>query len=151
MQRTRIAVKLLVGVAVTAVSGCVSVEPQPGLAPRPGTSRPARDLAPQIARPPVRDTLEALPDPKPSAQASEPGSGAHSDTRRSGQRAPRQGEHPGGVLPRPRQAPGAVLVPVPVLPASPVTGTDVCALGRGYGGWPTGSTPSRICEDAYGH
>ncbi|WP_328890161.1 hypothetical protein [Streptomyces sp. NBC_00316] len=150
MQRTRIAVKLLVGVAVTAVSGCVSVEHQPGHAPRPETSRPARDLAPQIARPPVRDTLESLPDPKPSAQASETAPGALSDTRRTGQRT-RQGEHPGGVLPRPRQAPRVAPAPVPAMPASPVTGADVCALGRGYGGWPAGSTPSRICEDSYGH
>lgn len=148
VQRTRIAVQLLVGVAVTAVSGCVSVEPQPGLAPRPQTSRPVQDLAPQIVRPPVRDTLEALPDPKPSEAASGPAVGAPSETRRS---APQQGQHPGVIGRWRAHAPRAVPAPVPALPSSPATGSDVCALGRGYGDWPAGSPQSRICEDTYGH
>lgn len=151
VQRTRIAVQLLVGVAVTAVSGCVSVEPQPGLAPRPQTSRPVQDLAPQIVRPPVRDTLEALPDPKPSEAASGPAVGAPSETRRSAPRAPQQGQHPGVIGRWRAHAPRAVPAPVPGLPSSPATGSDVCALGRGYGGWPAGSPQSRICEDTYGH
>ncbi|MFF1834495.1 hypothetical protein ACFVXE_09875 [Streptomyces sp. NPDC058231] len=50
--------------------------------------------------------------------------------------------------PRARQAP-PVPAGAPELPASPVTGTDLCALGRGYGGWPAGSPESRICENAY--
>jgi hypothetical protein len=151
VQRTRIAVKLLVGVAVTAVSGCVSVEPQPGLAPRPATSRPVQDLAPQIIRPPVRDTLEALPDPKSSEAVSGPAAGAPSETRRRAPRAPQQRQHPGVTGHWPGHAPRAVPAPVPALPSSPATGTDVCALGRGYGGWPAGSPQSRICEDTYGH
>ncbi|MFF0289988.1 hypothetical protein [Streptomyces sp. NPDC005262] len=151
MQRTRIAVQLLVGVAVTAVSGCVSVEPQPGLAPRPQTSRTVQDLAPQIVRPPVRDTLEALPDPKPSEAASGPATGVPPETRRGAARAPRQRQHPGVTGPWSAHVPRAVPTQVPDLPSSPATGTDVCALGRGYGGWPAGSPQSRICEDTYGH
>ncbi|MFE7330658.1 hypothetical protein ACFU8W_38115 [Streptomyces sp. NPDC057565] len=147
MQRTSITVKLLVGVAVTAVTGCVSVEPRSGIAPRPETSRPVQDLAPQIVGPPVRDSLEAVPDPKPSPRASGRPAKAPSDTRRTSPRAPQQREHVG--VPRPRHAPPAaarVLNP----PTVPVTGTNVCALGRGYGGWSAGSPAARICEDTYG-
>ncbi|MFE7241344.1 hypothetical protein [Streptomyces sp. NPDC057580] len=148
MQRTSITVKLLVGVAVTAVTGCVSVEPRSGIAPRPETSRPVQDLAPQIVGPPVRDSLGAIPDPKPSPKASDRPAKAPSDTRHTAPRAPQQREHVG--VPRPRHAPptaARVLNP----PAAPVTGTNVCALGRGYGGWSAGSPEARICEDTYGH
>ncbi|WP_406379835.1 hypothetical protein [Streptomyces sp. NBC_01618] len=146
MQRTRITVKLLVCVAVTTLSGCVSVTPQPDVPPRPRNSSPARDLAPQIARPPVHDSLEAVPVPAPSAAASTP-AGAPPDTGRAAARTPRQRNSPGAA--RPRHAPPAVTAPVPALPA-PVAGTDVCALGRGYGHWPAGSPQSRICENTYG-
>ncbi|MFF2412177.1 hypothetical protein [Streptomyces sp. NPDC058092] len=149
MQRTRITAKLLVGVAVTTLSGCVSVTPQPDVPPRPRNSSPARYLAPQIARPPVHDSLEAVPLPAPSAAASTP-AGAPPDTGRAAARAPRQWNHPGAVQPRPRHAPPAVTATVPAPPA-PVTGTDICALGRGYGHWPAGSPQSRICENTYGH
>ncbi|MFD4763577.1 hypothetical protein ACFWOJ_33445 [Streptomyces sp. NPDC058439] len=148
MQRTRITVKLLVGLAVTTLSGCVSVTPQPDVPPRPRNGSPAQDLAPQIARPPVHDSLEAVPVPAPSAAASTP-AGAPPDTGRAAARAPRQRNHPGAARPRPRHAPPAVTAPVPALPAT-VTGTDVCTLGRGYGHWPAGSPQSRICENAYG-
>ncbi|MFG2632114.1 hypothetical protein [Streptomyces sp. NPDC048473] len=147
MQRTRITVKLLVGVAAATLSGCVSVAPQPDVPSRTGTNRPAQDLAPQIVRPPVHDSLGVVPAPDPSASA--PAPGAPPDTRHAAPRPPQQREHPGAAQPRPRQAPPAVTAPVPALPA-PVTGKDVCALGRGYGHWPAGSPESRICEKTYG-
>ncbi|MER6118510.1 hypothetical protein [Streptomyces sp. NPDC001743] len=146
MHRTRTTVKLLVGVAVTALSGCVSVPPQPSAPPRPESSRPAQDLAPQVVRPPVRDTLEALPEPKSSPSASRRTAHAPPATRREGPRPPRQ-PRPGQIRPQPRRA--APPVPAPALPA-PVTPADVCALGRGYGHWPAGSPQSRICDDTYG-
>ncbi|MFF8916940.1 hypothetical protein ACF08M_27385 [Streptomyces sp. NPDC015032] len=151
--------KLLVGVAVTTLSGCVSVTPQPDVPPLPGNSSPAQDLAPQIARPPVHDSLEAVPAPGPSASASAPTAGTPADTGRAAALAPRQGNHPGAARPRPRHAPPLVTVPAPAVPApavpapaapAPVTGTDVCALGRGYGHWPAGSPQSRICDNTYG-
>lgn len=154
MHRTSTTVKLLVAVAVTALSGCVSVQPRPSAPPPPSPGPTAQDLAPQIGRPPVRDVLEAIPDPKrstatrasrepaapPAARRSEP---------RAAPRAPRPRRVPGPALPRPprRAAPAA---PVPALPP-PVTGADVCALGRGYGHWPAGSPQSRICDHTYGH
>ncbi|GAA1344340.1 hypothetical protein GCM10009647_088660 [Streptomyces sanglieri] len=141
---------LLMGVAVTALSGCVSVQPQPDVPPRPRASGPAQDLAPQIVLPPVHDSLGAVPTPTPSASASA-SRRTHAtppDTRRSVPRAPRQQWHP--AAPRPHGTPPAAAVPAPALPA-PVAGADVCALGRGYGRWPAGSPQSRICDDTYGH
>ncbi|MEU1469092.1 hypothetical protein ABZ434_12845 [Streptomyces sp. NPDC005761] len=146
MHRTRTTVKLLVGVAVTALSGCVSVQPDPSAPTRPPSSRPAQDLAPQIVRPPVRDTLEALPDPKPSPPASRRAAPAPPAARRDGPPPPQQ-HRPRPARPQPRRA--APPAPAPALPA-PVTGADVCALGRGYGHWPAGSPQSRICDDTYG-
>ncbi|WP_326734897.1 hypothetical protein [Streptomyces sp. NBC_01022] len=146
MHRTRTTVSLLVGVAVAALSGCVSVQPQPSAPTRPESSRPAQELDPQIGRPPVRDTLEALPDPKPSASASRRAAPAPPAARRDGPRPPQQ-QRPGHSRPQPR--PAAPPVPAPALP-EPVTGADVCALGRGYGHWPAGSPQSRICDDTYG-
>ncbi|MEU1349230.1 hypothetical protein ACFYPA_22345 [Streptomyces sp. NPDC005775] len=141
MHRTRTTAKLLAGVAVTALSGCVSVQPQPSPPAPPESSRPAQHLAPQIVRPPVRDTLEALPDPKPSPSATPA-------ARRDGPRPPQQ-QRSGQSRPQPRRAGPPASVPVPAVPA-PVTGADVCALGRGYGHWPAGSPQSRICDDTYG-
>ncbi|TXS70377.1 hypothetical protein [Streptomyces sp. sk2.1] len=96
---------LVAGLAATALTGCVSVQPRPDAPARPGTGGPAQDLTPQTAQPPVHDSLEAVPASEPPAS--------------------------------------------PPLPA-PVAGTDVCALGRGYGHWPAGSPQSRICENTYG-
>ncbi|MGW8885398.1 hypothetical protein [Streptomyces sp. NPDC055749] len=153
MHRTRITAKLLVGVAVTAVSGCVSVEPHAGVPPRPESARPVQDVAPQIVEPPVRESLGALPDPAPSTSAAPPQ--APSGPGRATPRAPQQrgpAQAPARRAPHgapheaPRVPPAAVAVP----PAPPLTGTDVCALGRGYGGWPAGSAEARICEETYG-
>ncbi|MGP3637216.1 hypothetical protein ACTU45_28385 [Streptomyces sp. 24-1644] len=149
MHRTRITANLLVGVAVTAVSGCVSVEPQAAVPPRPETSRPVQDVAPQIVQPPVRESLESLPDPKPSTSATPPG--APSGPGRAEPRAPRQ-RGPAQASPRrvPHQAPRVPPAVVPAAPGAHLAGTDVCALGRGYGGWRAGSTEARICEETYG-
>lgn len=154
MHRTSTTVKFLVAVAVTALSGCVSVHPRPSAPPPPAPGPTAQDLTPQIGRPPVRDALEALPDPKPSTAAHGRTPAAPPAARRSEPRAvprapqpPRHGAGPARPRPPRRAVPAA---PVPALPP-PVTGTDVCALGRGYGHWPAGSPQSRICDHTYGH
>ncbi|MDK0518222.1 hypothetical protein [Streptomyces sp. ML-6] len=138
---------LVAGLAATSLTGCVSVQPRPDAPARPDTGGPAQDLAPQTARPPVHDSLEAVPASEspasPSPRAAPP------DTRRAAPGAPRRPRLPHVARPRPRQAPPAVIPPAPPLPA-PVAGTDVCALGRSYGHWPAGSPQSRICEHTYG-
>ncbi|MFI1933752.1 hypothetical protein [Streptomyces sp. NPDC020330] len=156
MQRTRIVAKLLVGLTVTAVSGCVSVEPRAVPPPYPGATGPAQDVAPQIVRPPAREALEAVPDPSPSAapppSPAPPVAGTPSDSRRTGQAGvsrPRGQADPPGSR-EPRRVRGVPSVTVPALPRVPGVGADVCALGRGYGGWPAGSPESRICSETYG-
>ncbi|WP_405901493.1 hypothetical protein OG242_03260 [Streptomyces sp. NBC_00727] len=143
--------KILACLAVAVLSGCVSVQPQPAAPPRPGADRPAHDVAPQTAGPPVHDTLEAAPKAKRSASASP--SAAHKPP--SVPPAARPGE-PGRARQRPERGPAPTLphriapaAPAPALPA-PGGATGVCALGRGYGHWPAGSPQSRICDRAYG-
>lgn len=152
VHRTGITATLLAGIAVTAVSGCVSVEPpRKTVAPRPGTSRPVQDVAPQIVQPPVLDSLEALPDPAASASAGR--AGAPSSARDDAPRTPRRRERADAPRPQaPRLPPRFPGGAGPVAPGAsvPVTGKDVCALGRGYGRWPAGSPQSRICDATYG-
>ncbi|MFH9610072.1 hypothetical protein [Streptomyces sp. NPDC017448] len=153
MQRTRITTKLLVGLAVTAVSGCVTVEPGAVPSPRPGVGGPVQDVAPQIVQPPAREALEAVPDPAPSPPAvrrsssAPPAAGSSTAPRRAGAFGSARPEPPHRRAPhRPRAEPP---VAVPALPRVP-GGADVCALGRGYGMWPAGSPQSRICSEVYG-
>ncbi|MGY3684135.1 hypothetical protein [Streptomyces sp. TE33382] len=162
MHRTRITAKLLVGMAVTAVSGCVSVEPPAELPPRPGSSSPVQDVTPQIVQPPAAHEAleslesESLPGPRPSPVASAPSSA-------SVHRAPAEVRRPAPLPPQLREAVESPKRWTPRLPprAQPPESravprppggspSDVCALGRGYGRWPAGSPQSRICERTYG-
>ncbi|MFY0513545.1 hypothetical protein ACOMD4_24630 [Streptomyces anulatus] len=156
MQRTRITANLLVGLTVTAISGCVSVEPRALPSPRPGATGPAQDVAPQIVQSPAREVLEAVPDPSPPAalpsSPAPPAVGSPSEAPRTGPAGasrPRERADPPGSR-TPRRATGVPSVTVPALPRVPAGGADVCALGRGYGGWPAGSPESRICSGTYG-
>ncbi|MFJ2223143.1 hypothetical protein ACIOFY_24270 [Streptomyces anulatus] len=156
MQRTRITATLLVGLTVTAVSGCVSVEPRALPSPPPGATGPAQDVAPQIVQSPAREVLEAVPDPSPPAalpsSPAPPASASPSEAPRTGPAGasrPRERADPPGSR-TPRRVTGVPSVTVPALPRVGAGGTDVCALGRGYGGWPAGSPESRICSGTYG-
>ncbi|MFE7138401.1 hypothetical protein ACFVAG_11685 [Streptomyces sp. NPDC057644] len=155
MQRNRITANLLVGLAVTAVSGCVSVAPGPVPSPRPEATGPAQDVAPQVVQPPAREALEVVPDPsRPPARPSStapPAADSPAEGRRTGPAGaarPRERADP----PRPRtplRVPGVPSVTAPALPRGPGGGADICALGRGYGGWPAGSPQARICSETY--
>ncbi|MFD3997734.1 hypothetical protein [Streptomyces sp. NPDC058583] len=67
MHGTRTTAKILVGAAVAALAGCVSVDtppPAPVPAPAAETVRPGQDVAPQIVEGPALEALEAaLPAP----------------------------------------------------------------------------------------
>ncbi|WP_030686301.1 hypothetical protein [Streptomyces globisporus] len=159
MHGTRTTAKILVGAAVAALAGCVSVDapptaPIPVPAPAPDTA-PAQDVAPQIVEGPAREALEAaLPAPPPSAAPrATPPAGQH-------QRAappPRpEKPHPDPVprqreRPRPAARPDRPVPPgLTELPRNPpVSRADVCDLGERYGGWDPGSTQARICHGAY--
>ncbi|MFG3396300.1 MULTISPECIES: hypothetical protein [Streptomyces] len=159
MQRTRITAKLLVGLAVTAVSGCVSVTPgtvSSPSAPGAGATGPAQDVAPQIVQPPAREGLEVVPDPsRPPARPASPAppaAGSPAEARRGGPagvaRPPERADPPQRRAPD--RAPRVPSVTVPALPRVPGGGLDVCVLGRGYGGWPANSPQARICSETYG-
>nr|WP_203709787.1 hypothetical protein [Streptomyces anulatus] len=146
----------MVGLTVTALSGCVSVEPRALPSPRPDATGPAQDVAPQIVQSPAREVLEAVPDPsRPAAlppSPAPPAVAAPSEAPRTGPAGasrPRERADPPGSR-TPRRVTGVPSVTVPALPRVGVGGTDVCALGRGYGGWPAGSPESRICSGTYG-
>ncbi|MFD6424018.1 hypothetical protein [Streptomyces sp. NPDC060198] len=147
MQRTRMTVAVLVGVAVATVSGCVTVNPGGPGAPPPAPNRPVQEVEPQIGQPPAREALDALPEASPSASAP-----AYPDP------APASGPHvepPGGAPPAaypPRRPPVTLpTLTVSGLPRVPASGKGVCALGRGIGGWSATSPQSKICDQAYGH
>ncbi|MFF0426602.1 hypothetical protein ACFYUJ_19605 [Streptomyces sp. NPDC004520] len=161
MHGTRTTVKILVGAAVAALAGCVSVDapptaPTPAPAPAADTVRPAQDVAPQIVDGPAREALEAaLPAPPPSAapRATHP-----AEPHRRTAAPPRpEAPHPDPVperreRPRPAARPDLPELPelrgLPVEP--PVSRADVCELGERYGGWVPGSDQARICHGAYG-
>ncbi|MFD6416262.1 hypothetical protein [Streptomyces sp. NPDC060194] len=163
MYRTRTTATLLMGLAVTAVSGCVGVNGPTDAAPRvrpseaAGAPRPANaDVPPRIVQAPALEALEMMPPtPPPSdrpARQPVPAAAAERDR-------PAAAPTPAPDRPAPSagaERPAARTAPPP--PAPPrVPGAeelrdlgDVCALGRRYGGWQPGSPESRICADTYG-
>ncbi|GAA3490727.1 hypothetical protein [Streptomyces cremeus] len=165
---TRTAATLLVGVAVSAVSGCVAAD-----ADRPGPPA-ARSSAAQQPRPPqlphmignggspgelveapVHEVLEAAllpseraPEPAAAPPASrEPRPRAADDEPRPPARratAPKTPTAPTEPVPRREPERGR-----PALPKLPTSAADVCALGADYGGWQPDSPQARICREAY--
>ncbi|MFG3662139.1 hypothetical protein [Streptomyces sp. NPDC047706] len=158
MHRTTTTATLLVTVALSAVSGCVTVQRGPATAvpapAQPSASRTDGRTGPQIAQAPAREALELTgPSPRPGTAAPGP---RHPATRapspvqrvpsRRAESAPRS-EAPRPEPRRPRQQPPAAVPDV-----SPTIGGtgDVCALGREYGGWRPDSPEAAICRQTYG-
>ncbi|MFF3751995.1 hypothetical protein ACFYYH_16300 [Streptomyces sp. NPDC002018] len=158
MQRTRSAVMVLLGVAVTAVSGCVTVEarPVPLSVPRPGPSSGAPGAGgaePQIVQAPAREALEAIiptrspePAPRTSPEPHRAAPERAAGPERPGSRpvpAPARKERPRAPheRPEPRRAPAP--------DRAPPTVADLCDLGETYGRWPTDSPQARICAQTY--
>ncbi|MFD3311464.1 hypothetical protein [Streptomyces sp. NPDC058694] len=157
MHRTATTATLLVTVAVSAVSGCVTVQRPlaPGAPSGPApSSEPLPDgrAEPQIVQAPAREALEMIgPSRRPSAPASTP--------RRTVPSAPAAAPAAPAAPPRraaadpPRhpepQRPERPAVPRQPRATAPVT-ADVCALGRQYGGWNPDSPQATICKDVYG-
>ncbi|MFD4316338.1 hypothetical protein [Streptomyces sp. NPDC058548] len=160
MHGTRTTAKILVGAAVAALAGCVSVDtppPAPVPAPAAETVRPGQDVAPQIVEGPALEALEAaLPAPPPSAA---PRATPSPEARRREAAPPRPEAPRPESVPRQRERPRPeTRPPLPELPAepaelpknAPVSRAEVCDLGRRYGGWAPDSDPSRICNGTYG-
>ncbi|MPY35578.1 hypothetical protein FNH09_31390 [Streptomyces adustus] len=154
MHRTTTLATLLVTVAVSGLTGCVTVQRPPAAGPSAAApastpeSRADGDPQSQVVQAPAREALERV-GPRQRSQSSAP--------------APRQAA-PRSLAPARRAQPDAV--PRPPRPQSrrphqprieipDVSGTvrgnpDLCALGRTYGGWRAGSPESAICEQTYG-
>ncbi|MCH5674585.1 hypothetical protein [Streptomyces gilvus] len=156
MHRTTTTATLLVTVAVTALSGCVTVQRPPlpvapAAAPsRPPAPRPDGEGEPQIVRAPAREALEMI-GPSRSAEPRTPE--RHRNPAREPApvdrpAAPRSQPRPAHPGPRHRQQPG---IEIPDVTRSVPTGqADVCALGKRYGGWRADSPESVICRQTYG-
>ncbi|MER5951626.1 hypothetical protein ABT127_36875 [Streptomyces sp. NPDC001904] len=154
MLRTTSSATLLLTAAAAAVtaataSGCVSVHAPPAPAvPTPSATAPAprpeghADDRP-LVQGPAREALQrSEPSPHRSPAAQRPAEPPRAPVRRA--------------VPAPRKAPDTVAPPHtraprierPAVPAPPKT--DVCALGRQYGGWSPDSPQATICKDTYG-
>ncbi|MFJ4879295.1 hypothetical protein ACIP93_29410 [Streptomyces sp. NPDC088745] len=166
---TRTAATLLVGVAVSAVSGCVAADadrPGPPAARSPAAQQPRPPQLPhmignggspgELVEAPVHEVLEAAllpseraPEPAAAPPASrEPRPRAADDEPRPPARraaAPKTPTAPPEPVPRREPERGR-----PALPKLPTSAADVCALGADYGGWQPDSPQARICREAYG-
>ncbi|WP_336115794.1 hypothetical protein [Streptomyces sp. PTD9-10] len=156
MHRTTTTTALLFTVAVSALSGCVTVPgpatpvPPPGTAPsQPSAPRPDGSAEPRVVQAPAREALEmAGPSkhPRPARATATP---------RRAPAAPPVTHRPSAppAHPRPHPRPDQPHEPHPGVPdvSQPVPkAPDVCALGRRYGGWRGDSPEAAICDQAYG-
>ncbi|WP_415939059.1 hypothetical protein [Streptomyces sp. 039-1] len=156
MHRTTTTATLLVTVAVTALSGCMTVQRPPASGPPTAPSgsavpQPGGRAEPQIVQAPAREALERVAPsgkPKPAAphrqRTAPPPAAAPAAPARPHQRHPRPAPPAAPHHSEPRSAAPRVSPDVP-------KNADVCALGRAYGGWKADSPEAVICSGTYGH
>ncbi|WP_435796922.1 hypothetical protein [Streptomyces flaveolus] len=162
VHRTTTTATLLVTVAVSALSGCTTVQPAsvPAGGAHPSAPRPDGPADPRAVQAPAREALEMIgPSPSPGRASDEP-------RRTARPTAPARSEPP-AARPEPRSRPARPEAPrrpggtsreprvdAPDVPRLTGGGTgtesDVCSLGRQYGGWRPGSPEAAICEQTYG-
>ncbi|MFI5687010.1 hypothetical protein [Streptomyces sp. NPDC051636] len=155
MHRTTTTAALLATVAVSALSGCVTVQHPPTPGPPPGTAppqasapRPDGSARPRDVQAPAREALDRA---GPSRHPEHPATTA--PRRPAAPPVPRQPSPP-AARPRPRphrKPPEQPRVVIPEVPQSPPRNSDVCALGKQYGGWRPDSPEATICDRTYGH
>ncbi|MFD5569195.1 hypothetical protein [Streptomyces cadmiisoli] len=151
MHRTTTTVTLLVTMAASALAGCATVHRPAGPAgpqTQSPATRPDGRTQPQIVQAPAREALERIGPsrhPRPTAPtapvtSSEPGRTAvPAPPKEAEPRAPREPSQPA-------RSPSAR---VPDTSGALRETTDVCALGRDYGGWRSDSPQAVICERTY--
>ncbi|USQ87063.1 hypothetical protein NFX46_27095 [Streptomyces phaeoluteigriseus] len=158
VQRTTTTATLLVTVAVSALAGCVTVQhppvPGPPAAPaHPSVPRADGRAGTQVVQAPAQEALEMVgPERGRDSKASAP-------PRRTAAPAPGQPPsahsrppgpaHPGPARPE-RRRPAQPFVEIPDVKEEVRGHTDVCTLGKKYGGWRAGSPEAVICEGTYG-
>ncbi|KUN85388.1 hypothetical protein AQJ64_11795 [Streptomyces griseoruber] len=147
--------------ALSALSGCVTVQrpPVPGppaaVPSPPSAPRPGADAEPQVVQAPAREALEMVGPARERAattlrQRHRPAPSAVPDGH-----APAYRAHPQHPRPRPAHPDPRRRVPrhvdVPDVETEIRRNTDVCALGRKYGGWRDDSPEALACRQVYGH
>jgi hypothetical protein len=153
MHRTTTTATLLVTVAVTALSGCVTVQRPPASGPPPAPAGPASPhpdgkAESQIVQAPAREALERVgPSRTPSQSAATP----HRAAPPAPPAAPTAPAHRARTAPRPEPRRPEPRVAVPPRSLDVPRNADVCALGRKYGGWKADSPEAVICAGTYGH
>ncbi|WP_327715760.1 hypothetical protein OG381_09910 [Streptomyces sp. NBC_00490] len=158
MHRTTTTATLLVTVAVSALSGCVTVQ-HPSLAPgppvtpsQPAAPRPDGRAEPQVVQAPAQEALQLIESTRKSRRSAPPPKAAPpAAVPAPEQQAPRahprtrpahpQPAHP--EAPRPR-------VEIPDVAAQVPKNPDICKLGKQYGGWRKDSPEALLCEGTYG-
>ncbi|MFD9411845.1 hypothetical protein ACFWBN_33215 [Streptomyces sp. NPDC059989] len=180
MHPTRTTTTLLLGVAcaVSAVSGCVNVNPGaggPAAVPAAGVPphhepRGGPGAAPVVVRAPALEALESVPErpaqPAAGVPAAAPARGAAERAAQEASGGPMEAAPPVPDIPEPRKsaeaAPGRPggrpEHPRPDAKAGralmkelPVRPADVCALGRRHGRWHPDSPEARICAGVQGN
>ncbi|MFG2133357.1 hypothetical protein ACGFNV_37125 [Streptomyces sp. NPDC048751] len=174
MHRTTTTATLLVTVAVSALAGCVTIQQPPApvqpsapagpsVSPRQQPVLPpsAPEAEPQIVQAPAREALEMVgsprhPTPTPPAPAGAPAA-PHTPAHRGHPHPHDQDPHPHPPRPRAPHHPEQRRHPnphsrpaIPDVPHTPPKNSDVCSLGRKYGGWRQDSAESTICDQTYG-
>ncbi|CAM5244123.1 Lipoprotein OS=Streptomyces aurantiogriseus OX=66870 GN=GCM10010251_49710 PE=4 SV=1 [Streptomyces aurantiogriseus] len=148
--------------AVSALGGCVTVQHSPVPGPptassRPSAPRPDREAETQVVQAPAQEALEMVgPDrgpessPPPERRRAAPAAPVRQPSPRS---HPQPRPQPRPDRPEPRR-PAQPRVEIPDVDKDAEKGvrgsTDVCALGRKYGGWRADSPEAVICERTYG-
>nr|WSY56550.1 hypothetical protein OG999_44710 [Streptomyces sp. NBC_00886] len=157
MHRTTTTATLLVTVAVSALSGCVTVQRPPAPAPPAAPSQasvphPDGSAEPQVVQAPAREALELIdPSHRPKRATHPPHRAAAPPPRAAQPPVPHSHPHPHPHPPpkphRPRQPSADIPDTVKSVPKNT---SDVCALSKKYGGWQSDSPQSIICGQTYG-
>ncbi len=157
VHRTTTTATLLVTVALTAVSGCVTVQRGPTAVPpasdQPSVPRPDGRTEPQIVQAPAHEALEMIGPPRPDPTAPEPRrptAKAPLPTQRPPSPRTESRPHSDPPRPEPRRPHQPPPAGIPDISTTVPENTDVCALGRKYGGWRPDSPEAVICEQTYG-
>lgn len=165
MHRPTTTATLLVTVAVSALTGCVTAQqPPPPQAPpvstQPSEPRPEGTTGTQIVQAPAREALELIGPPrKPTRSVSTEPKGATSSAPAAtpspptAPKPPKERPSPAERHgpPPPRSHPHVDVPPLPgTIPTEPPPNGDVCGLGHKYGGWGKDTPQAVICKDVYG-
>nr|WP_052479969.1 hypothetical protein [Streptomyces sp. NBRC 110035] len=161
VHRKTTAATLLVTAAVSALTGCVTVqrpsEPgQPAGAARLSEPRPDGRTR-EVVQAPAREALEMIAPSRPTGPPASASRRAAPTAPAPERTAPSDGQNPRPGANGP--AVGTTAPPAPAAEVSEAAGAirddlggqaDVCALGKEYGRWPADSPQAAICEKTYG-